>query len=328
MNIFEKFKIKYFKSDRTNVEKKETRCSEQDVERVVDNKEGDELDVNFHYSLATKAYESGNYFLAYAQFKTTKFINDVFEKDSIKYHLEEIEKKQIDLLNIDHNQYYRFISMKNKLAEKANGEKFSVLDVGGGHGQFAHFLPNDTDYCLLEPSVNKISGLKIPFIEQSFDYVVSCHVLEHIDESEREEFLLQLLSKAKKGVLLLNPFYCPDIPDKEQLELLVDITKADWATEHLECGLPLLEDIQGFASKHGLNFEAEPNGTMATTTALVFTSFFAELHGEFESLRKVNRMFNRDFAKALDSQKYPTAYLVYLSRSTEVNESILKSNIC
>jgi 2-polyprenyl-3-methyl-5-hydroxy-6-metoxy-1,4-benzoquinol methylase len=56
-----------------------------------------------------------------------------------------------------------------------------VLDVGGGHGQLASFLP-EASYCLAEPSVNGISGADLPFADRSFDYVVSCHVLEQIPE--------------------------------------------------------------------------------------------------------------------------------------------------
>ena len=41
----------------------------------------------------------------------------------------------------------------------------SILDIGGGEGCLSAFIP-DLKYCLVEPTKNGISGLKIPFPEK------------------------------------------------------------------------------------------------------------------------------------------------------------------
>lgn len=263
-----------------------------------------------HFELAIASYSEGLYFLAFSSLQSGRFLSqNKINSKADKYEnliLESLE----DPLYMDHNQYYRYMSLKNELIKKAGNDNFSVLDVGGGHGQLASFIPQ-AKYFLVEPSVNGICGLTIPFDDNTFDFVVSCHVFEHIQEKNRLTFLNNLISKARKGVILLNPFYAKNIPDEEQLKLLIDITSADWAKEHLECGLPLLSDIQSYADKKGIQVEITPNGTMATTTAMVFTSFFATRLGEVEKLKKINKMFNESFLNILDSESAPTAYLIY-----------------
>ena len=59
----------------------------------------------------------------------------------------------------------------------------------------ASFIP-DASYCLVDPSTNGISGVNLPFSNGTFDYVVSCHVLEHIPSGDRNTFLDQLLLKS------------------------------------------------------------------------------------------------------------------------------------
>ena len=110
-----------------------------------------------------------------------------------------------------------------------------MLDVGGGEGLLAQFLDEAKfEYCLAEPTVNGISGIALPFAPKSFDIVVSCHVLEHIPIDDRVVFLDNLVNQARKAVVFLNPFEVPKTHVTERLKLLISITGADWAKEHLD----------------------------------------------------------------------------------------------
>lgn len=214
---------------------------------------------------------------------------------------------------MNHNQYYRFTSLADELRERSGKTSISILDVGGGQGQLASFLPDSFTYCLAEPSVNGISGTSLPFPDRGFDYVVSCHVLEHIPVDERREFLDQLLFKSRHGVLLLNPFHVEGSHVFERLKLIFEVTGAEWAKEHLDCTLPKIEEIYDYATERGLNFSRKPNGTLTTSMAFVFMDYFFGIgKGHSEEWRKINVFFNQKYADILDSDKYPTAYLIYL----------------
>ncbi|WP_198246783.1 class I SAM-dependent methyltransferase [methane-oxidizing endosymbiont of Gigantopelta aegis] len=99
----------------------------------------------------------------------------------------------------------------------------------------------------------------MPFEDKSFDVVVSCHVLEHIPVEDRDVFLEQLCAKAKKSVVLLNPFQVEGVNEVERLQLHIDIIGAWWAKEHLECSLPLVEDVEKFSKQRGYKCEVKPH---------------------------------------------------------------------
>jgi hypothetical protein len=215
------------------------------------------------------------------------------------------------LTYLDHNQYYRLFSLAEEIKNLQGEENWSILDVGGGDGKLALFIPN-SPYCLAEPSVNGISGTNLPFAYKMFDVVVSCHVLEHIPIPERELFLDNLISKAKKAVILLNPFEVEGTFVKERLELMINITNAEWAKEHLECSLPTLDNIKLYAEKRGLNYKIQPNGIITTSLAMVFLSYFANKSGCYQELGKINQFYNENYLNILDSEIYPNAYLITL----------------
>ncbi|MDU9049976.1 MAG: class I SAM-dependent methyltransferase [Candidatus Electrothrix sp. Rat3] len=273
----------------------------------------DPLNASLHLQYAVRSFKRGQNYLAFAELKTAEFlgVNDaelLEYKDSI---LNSMPRNEI----MNHNQYFRLKSLASELKDRSKSNHFSVLDVGGGAGVLASFIP-EASYCLAEPSVNGISGTDLPFPDRSFDYVVSCHVLEHIPPEQRESFLDQLLAKSKYGLILLNPFYIEGTSVEERLKLVIDVTGADWAKEHLKCTLPKIEDVKKYAKKKKVKITIRPNGTLTTTQALVFVDYFSGKSFSRSDREKVNCFFNTNFDNnILDSEKYPVGYLVYLSRS-------------
>ena len=272
----------------------------------------DPLNPDLHFQLASIAREDECYFLANSELKTAKFLG---LKEETAGDLErEILANKPDFQGMGHNQYYRLWSLANTIQTLSGGKHLSILDVGGGEGALAYFLP-ECSYCLAEPTVNGISGESLPFNDGAFDYVVACHVLEHIPVESRQQFLAQLLSKSREGLILLNPFQIDGTSEKERLKLMIDITGAEWAKEHLDCTLPNIALIKSFAEQQSLDFEIKPNGSLAASMALVFMDYFSTRAGQGESLEKVNHFFNTSFMGLMDSESFPAAYLVILKKS-------------
>lgn len=263
-------------------------------------------------SLAMAYIETGLVDLAVSTCESIlKKSKETLMKDTKKVLAEAKRVKPWPLTNFNHNRYYRMKTLADHLLNLFPSSNFSVLDVGGGDGALALFIPK-ADYVLAEPSTNGISGSDLPFGEKSFDAIVACHVLEHIPQAERVQFLDQLCSRAKKCVLLLNPFFDPDGYVDERLHLVVELTNAEWAKEHLNCALPKLDEVKQFAVKRGFGCQIWPNGSLTTTMAFVFLDHYVPLGGRRNDLSKINQFYNTRLFEKLVNTELPAAYLIEL----------------
>jgi hypothetical protein len=215
------------------------------------------------------------------------------------------------LSNIDHNRFYLLKTLADHVLKLCPSSKCTLLDVGGGDGTFALFVP-EVEYVLADPTTNGISGTALPFTDKFFDVVVACHVLEHIPQNERAQFLDQLCTKAREYVLLLSPFFDSASHVSERLQLVVELTDATWAKEHLAHHLPELQEVKQFASERGLEYRIWPNGSLPTTMAMVFVDHYATLAGCRQEVERINNFFNRRFTEKLTNPELPTDYLVEL----------------
>jgi SAM-dependent methyltransferase len=247
---------------------------------------------------------------AQAQYRTALALG--LEKSDIPHQLADITAKlaATSLARLDHNRYARMRTLAAVVGEYGPGAR--VLDLGGGDGMLALFLP-EAHYVLAEPGTNGLSAQGLPFAAGGFDLVLCCHVLEHIPAQDRDAFLARLCELAGRELVLLNPFR-PDEADPAGsdpwLEMVWQITAAPWAAEHLACGFPALGEVQRFAEDRGFACRCTPNGTRAISTLHVLLSHYAHLAGRSADLGSVNLLLNGLEPASLDSPLLPTAWLV------------------
>lgn len=152
------------------------------------------------------------------------------------------------------------------LSDGQSGKRLSVLDVGGGSGEIAHFLvPTEYDCCILDMSCHHLntwkdsrvsyiqgSGTSLPFRDSTFDVVVSVDTLEHISGAQKATFISELKRVARRQVVVHAPAKSTDgvfVADEYDQNL-------DWwmqrvyhfgdtnTSEHLLSGVPSVEDLQ------------------------------------------------------------------------------------
>ncbi len=119
-----------------------------------------------HLNYADEASRLGRSYLAYAELKTAEFLGA--DKKEIQQRIKRFQASLPRPEYLNHNRYFRLISTASEIINRGNHTELSVLDVGGGEGQLASFIPQ-TSYCLAEPTVNGISGIDLPFPDHSFD---------------------------------------------------------------------------------------------------------------------------------------------------------------
>ena len=265
-------------------------------------------DSEAHYELSRASARFGLYNFAHAELKNAEYLN--LDSEKIDRLNDKLNSSLPDLLELDVNQYQRFKILQTHLSKLLNkGE--SILDIGGGHGILSQFMP-DNRYFLVEPSANGISGLELPFPDNSFDAVVTCHVFEHIVAEERPLFIDELLRVASKYVLIFNPFKNDKLDERERLKLFIDVTNSDWAKEHLECGLPGLEETRNYLLSKNLAFNIEEYGDIYTSVATVFMTFFASKTNKKDLIR-INKHLNSNYDQ-LSRSKYPTNILLEITK--------------
>ena len=253
--------------------------------------------------------QHGQYTKAYSAARSAECLGGATKETEAL--LAEIQPHLPDLLETSHNRYYRLYSLAKAIRKRTGQQRQSVLDVGGAEGELARYIP-EHDYCLAEPLVNGIAGEALPFAEGSFDWVVSCHVLEHIPVNDRGVFLDSLLKRARKGLILLNPFHVEGTNEVERLQLILDITGAPWAQEHLDCILPRTEELEDYARSRGLTCILTPNATIPVSFATVWVDFFSSKARMGEAWRRINRYMNTSMVDHVDSPTRPTAYVAEL----------------
>lgn len=103
---------------------------------------------------------------------------------------------------LDWDRFTRLSYTANRVAGLALGS--TVLDVGGGDGALALFLP-DHRVWVVDPSTTGSIGVVLPFMDKQFPLVVSVDSLEHIVRSDRPLFVRELVRVCSYRLFLHFP---------------------------------------------------------------------------------------------------------------------------
>ncbi|MGK2848830.1 MAG: class I SAM-dependent methyltransferase [Minisyncoccota bacterium] len=248
--------------------------------------------------------------------------------------MEKINEEQLRRDMVFH-LYGRFsfikeIINKNRIAN----EKLKILDVGGRGNLLKQFFPNDAVF-YLDPFIDstdenfiKGDGCAMPLENESFDWVVSTDVFEHIPQEKREDFLNEKIRIAKRGVILVAPFYTPEVAQaeinaNENYKLLHNGDDHIWLREHIENGLPDPVNFEQSLKNKNLPFQKLHNNRLFLWQTLLGIEFLIdENHTENTNryFEDFNYFYNTEVAP-YDNQE-PSYRKIYFIKKDKVLQNI------
>lgn len=155
------------------------------------------------------------------------------------------------------HQFQRYEATQILLNSMRTKETHTILEVGSGnHANLEKFLPKDNikylDTVLSEENKKNSKFVlgditEIDLEEDSFDFIISLDVLEHIPASKRDIFLSKISKAVKYGVIISVPTgHVENIYNDKLLDAVFKSIGKEppiWVHEHEEHGLPSEKDI-------------------------------------------------------------------------------------
>ena len=195
----------------------------------------------------------------------------------------------IENLQFDQFQRYSIASQLIKLL--FNHGPPNLLEIGGNvHGNLKKFIPKshlvalDKEPFSFEGKDIKAevgSGTDLSYSDQTFDFVVSLDVLEHIENEDHESFINECYRVANRGVIFSFPCgKATQTAEREVNKFWRKYFSKDhiWLKEHFERGLPELEKVVSLAEKAGGLVEHLWHGNLALWIPMIECCFMKEAY--------------------------------------------------
>jgi GT2 family glycosyltransferase len=172
------------------------------------------------------------------------------------------------LFEIPFDQFQRYEICRRLIKNYSDNHvgSLKILDVGGFHigkdGKpwlpAVNFLSSHDVLVIdtIESAVDsymKSDGRKLPFDDNSFDFVLTNDVLEHVNPNDREGFLNEILRVSKKYLIVNNPYYTSKNVMAEKIfnEYMIHALNSqhEMLSEHLMYGLPRIDFMENVFRK-------------------------------------------------------------------------------
>lgn len=259
--------------------------------------------------------------------------------------------KKIDLATIPFDQYSRQLAAKNIIdnvfRHENNQKKFTILDVGGYMGKTAEFLPKDKVeildvFNIKAPNYMKGDATDVKKDDESYDFVCSFDVLEHIPKVKREAFITESARLCKIGFFIAAPIDDKDglvsLAEREANEIFKIVNNQDhrWLKEHIEYGIPTSREVEDVLVKHHLYYVAIKSNEIINWFSVQSTFFIKSvleksnnfldnkyLQQFYELHRHINETYNKNHDSLEGRQdvlSYRTVY--FISHDQEIVKKV------
>jgi len=230
---------------------------------------------------------------------------DAIAVESVDVEVTPVETKAyLEALPFDLYQRYRLTAEVTEIL--CSGKRgYSVLEVGGEGSPLPCFLPDAsvtvTDIVWEDrPCFNRCDAAELPYADGSFDVVVGCDFLEHVEAARRDGMIEELKRVARRAVIVIGPMKSDDVSEADALFGRFYTARFGrehrYLAEHKECGLPDPERIVECLSQDGWQTLGLPSGLLERWLPMQLCMTYLDSVAELAPLRKeINRLYNRSY---------------------------------
>lgn len=184
-------------------------------------------------------------------------------------------------------------------------KQVTILDVGGYKGEIHRFFPeNQAKITIIDlfdsNAANYIKGsaLDMPFQNDSFDYVVSFEVFEHIPRESREIFIQECKRVSKNEVILTAPF---SGVNNEVLDSEILVNKFwktmhgdnhRWLYEHISYGTPSENELEDILKNQNLKYKKYGNNDLTLWNLMLSFNYITTLFRQSGLNPDIQRFYN------------------------------------
>jgi len=233
-----------------------------------------------------------------------------------------INKKLLALPIDQFGRYYIVSSIIKELAESKKQNKVKILDIGGYKGSISNFFSKDFATVTIidlydsdDPNYVKGDALAMPFEDNSYDYVVSFEVFEHIPRPSREQFIKEALRVSKGPVILTAPFSGEHDEVLFSESLLNQFWKSlhkqnhQWLHEHITYSTPKTAELEAILKKQKKSYIKIGNNDLLFWNLMLSFNFITTLYRPSGRNAKVEEFYNRNLEVLESDTDYYYRYI-------------------
>ncbi len=225
----------------------------------------------------------------------------------------------------------RYVITAELIKRIISGKKYEplkILDIGGYNGALVDLLPEAqiTVVDIQEDSnlknYLKVTESKLPFKDNTFDFVISCDTLEHVKPGERDIFINEVIRVASEYIIIAAPFKSEASESEEAISnaFYQGMTGFGytWLEEHRDYILPSKQWLERLIRKHkGIYYKSIDHTSIGLWGNMLRNSFFlpgniGEVNSHIaSSLVAFNDIYVNNFAfKDFPKEGYRTFYVI------------------
>lgn len=230
-----------------------------------------------------------------------------------------------DLLAMPVDQFGRYgiVAQKIKELAKSKGQgQITILDIGGYKGEIHRFF-NKTDASITvldlyesnDKNYVKGSALDMPFKDNSFDYVVSFEVFEHIPRIDRTKYVEEAMRVSKGTFILTAPFSGDNDQVLKSEEYVNSLWKSmhgedhRWLQEHIVYKTPKEKELEDILTDKKLDYKKIGNNDLILWNMMLSFNYLTTLFRDSGLNPEVQSFYNKN-AEILESNT--DAYYRYI----------------